>query len=855
MKTIMGGECKNMKRLLFVFVFAVILGTAAVSADSLTVYPEYPDIVTKDTDYTVTVSQGSRTETIPVYSMCRQTGSQVKDNYRRFSEFEFEGTVTVRITSDKFDMSKAQVMPEYAAENASYADGVLTVVLERSGSIAVNVNKDYRTTIGIFAEAPQTDIPEKNDSNVLYYEAGYHNTDSVLTLTAGKTLYLEPGAVLDANIRVNGDGVTIRGRGIIRDRLYGTASVLTPVVKINDNIKNVNIEDIKFLDSKTFVLVGNYKNSAVVIDNVKILSNKANSDAVSFWNGASDITVKNSYIFNGDNVFVSSGNCDNMVFQDCIVGTSAALVACSKEMTGSIKVQDIDVFAASIVRHSNLALVINNAYSTDVAEGCTYTVDSVVLENIDASYCKSVPQLFAGNGPGEGNKSFSFKNVYLPDGVNTGVRIISGGNYQIALEDVWFGENCVNSESAVRAVDSGDGTSQIAYSRNNFDARIFINGYLLRTGEVISVTGDDVLLPINRILLPLGAKADFNEAGGAVITNGDTIVSMSESSNTAYINGQETAMPVPMQKIQNVLCIPVGFLCRAFGAEAVYDADTAVMSVAGDALRLWYDEPPAAVKPCGAELLDNADFELTIDDTGLYGYGWEAHNDSVITKVTNEEEAVSGTSYLRISDRKHGYSGLRQIVTRQLETNGPGKYTLSMYVRAADPESEIVGQQFHMTLGIISGEMADEKTYAKFYTMTDSWQKIENTFTVSWDGKLEMARLVAVGTKSYTDDFLIDKFSFTKVRTSFVMSSDKSSVTVNVGEHEQPLDLSVILAGFYNGTVQKVHIVPYTFEAGENQCTISLSAFDGVNTDEIRCMLWNPENCEAFCPMEVITER
>ena len=76
------------------------------SADSLTVYPEYPDMVTRNTDYTVTVSQGNRTETIPVYSMCRQTGSQVKDNYRRFSEFAFEGVVMCTVTTPSSANSK-----------------------------------------------------------------------------------------------------------------------------------------------------------------------------------------------------------------------------------------------------------------------------------------------------------------------------------------------------------------------------------------------------------------------------------------------------------------------------------------------------------------------------------------------------------------------------------------------------------------------------------------------------------------------------------------------------------------------------------------------------------------------------
>ena len=249
----------------------VVCGVTIALADSLTIYPEYQDVVTKNTDYNITVSQGDRTEKLSVYSMCRQTGNGVHDNYRRFAEFAFDGTVEIKITSDTFNMSTAQIMPKEAASNAVYANGELTITLDKNMNIAVNVNKDYRTTIGIFAEKPETDIPDKNDPNVLYYEAGWHDTEDVLKLKSGQTMYLEPVAVLNADIRADGNDITIKGRGIIRDRLYGTAKSLTPVIRIDDKKKNIKIEDLKFFDAKTFVLVGNFKNENVTIDNVKIL--------------------------------------------------------------------------------------------------------------------------------------------------------------------------------------------------------------------------------------------------------------------------------------------------------------------------------------------------------------------------------------------------------------------------------------------------------------------------------------------------------------------------------------------------------------------------------------------------------
>ena len=53
-----------------------------------------------------------------------------------------------------------------------------------------------------------------DDPNVVYFGPGIHRRD-ITELKAGETLYLDGGAILEGALRAKGDGITIKGRGIL----------------------------------------------------------------------------------------------------------------------------------------------------------------------------------------------------------------------------------------------------------------------------------------------------------------------------------------------------------------------------------------------------------------------------------------------------------------------------------------------------------------------------------------------------------------------------------------------------------------------------------------------------------------
>lgn len=74
----------------------------------------------------------------------------------------------------------------------------------------------------LIATVPETDIPDKNDPNVLYFGPGVHEA-GVINLKSNQTLYIASGAVVIGRVQGIGvENVKVLGRGIIEAEKYTT---------------------------------------------------------------------------------------------------------------------------------------------------------------------------------------------------------------------------------------------------------------------------------------------------------------------------------------------------------------------------------------------------------------------------------------------------------------------------------------------------------------------------------------------------------------------------------------------------------------------------------------------------------
>jgi hypothetical protein len=153
----------------------------------------------------------------------------------------------------------------------------------------------------VFANEPETEIPDKDDPNVRFYEAGkihevgYGTTRP--TIQSGQTLYIAPGAIVygafttpsnrqSANIR-------IMGRGILSGAKDLTASGGKWPLLLK-RINNLTVEGVTLVDCKNWS-IPLFDCNNVTMRGVKIVSNTGMDDGIDIV-GCKNVLIENCFI-------------------------------------------------------------------------------------------------------------------------------------------------------------------------------------------------------------------------------------------------------------------------------------------------------------------------------------------------------------------------------------------------------------------------------------------------------------------------------------------------------------------------------------------------------------------------------
>ena len=287
--------------------------------NQLIIYPEFDARIERDYLYHVTVTQGMRTETLPVYNHTEDScvnrnpvDGRCADEFRRFSSFAFAGEgvrVDIRVNRDFSDYA---VMPSRKHFRQSFHDGVISVYLDHPDYFVIRLDGLDHTILSILADEPETEIPTAYENTIVVdkwqeYEGG------VLKLTKpNTTVYIPAGAVLYSRIQVLADDCRILGRGAIVDPVgdiyrYSTAELdCTGGVLLMKAACRTLVDGIHLLDSKAFNLevIGIWEgrwSEDNLIRNVKILSTQMSSDGITFCYNARNSRAEHCFVYCGDN--------------------------------------------------------------------------------------------------------------------------------------------------------------------------------------------------------------------------------------------------------------------------------------------------------------------------------------------------------------------------------------------------------------------------------------------------------------------------------------------------------------------------------------------------------------------------
>ena len=355
-----------------------------------------------------------------------------------FASFDLiSGTANVEVQVNE-PVNTVKVLPESAGIKPKVSGKKVSFEVEKPGQLTVEVNGEHIRSLHLFVNPEETDVPDPGDPNVIYFGPGIHDLAEGIEVKDNQTVYIAGGAILrwhdvenvDSNDRqqvrasrrasfvLSGKHSAIRGRGIIdQEGIYRLKA--RNVMSITG--EDIFVEGVILRDASVWTVSLRGADN-VVIDNIKLLGHRANSDGIDICDSWG-VEVRNCFVRTLDDLVVvktynrpdGTGNVlvekcvlwnevahalsigaevqqqvDGVIFRDCdIIGDhcrewSLRVYQCDKGIVKNITFEDIRIEEAV----KFISLWINEAtWSTDPERG---HISDITFRNIDLKTAPTV---------------------------------------------------------------------------------------------------------------------------------------------------------------------------------------------------------------------------------------------------------------------------------------------------------------------------------------------------------------------------------------------------------------------------------------------------------------------------------
>ncbi len=309
--------------------------------------------------------------------------------------FDFEGKAQIRIRTT-FETKSVTVRPlskNIVPQLTQKEDGTTEITFELSGDedsfgqYTLEFNDDRNNAMHIFAghieeEPNQADIVVKNGTAIY---------DDV-KLKDGQTLYIEGGAAVYGRV-IFANNTKVCGRGIIdgshrANWAWDVKKAFFPMAI--EECNNVSVEGISVLNPPCWVF--QIKNSEnVKLSNIKIVSNKANSDGISIQSSRF-VTIEDSFVRTWDDSIVIKATIKNADSHDIYVNNCQIwtdLAQCmelgfetNKGMSDNPRMYNIEFKNITVLHQLHKAAIsIHNADDTEIFD---VIWENITIEEVDA---------------------------------------------------------------------------------------------------------------------------------------------------------------------------------------------------------------------------------------------------------------------------------------------------------------------------------------------------------------------------------------------------------------------------------------------------------------------------------------
>lgn len=383
--------------------------------------------------------------------------------------FDFTGTVEVSVTNNRGRIDAARIRPLSAGVTPTVKGNTLTFSLTKPGNLSVEVNGDLFHNLHVFTNAPETDVPDPKDPNVIYVGPGVHTfagslelgvdrvvdgkfgkqsvSASVIDVPSGKTLYLAGGAIVKAAVRCRGvENVRLRGRGILLEGREGLQIV---------HSKNVTVEDLILIDPQHYTLFGGDVHG-LTVRNLRAFSCRGNADGIDLMS-STDVLIEGVFLRNSDDTIALYGHrwdfygdTRNVTVRNSTLWADVAHPIhmgthgnpAKPEMLEHLVFSNIDILEHNEPQLDYQGCMSINVSDENLARDIRFEdirVDDFTegqLVNLRVAYNKKYC-----TAPGRGIEDVTFKNITYT-GTHANISIISGYNETRGIKNIAF-ENLV----------------------------------------------------------------------------------------------------------------------------------------------------------------------------------------------------------------------------------------------------------------------------------------------------------------------------------------------------------------------------------------------------------------------------
>jgi len=240
--------------------------------------------------------------------------------------FSFDGKVEISVSCNR-PVYNHDIRPKILNIQSSMYRDEIHFTLDKPCNISVEVNKNIKRPLFIFANPLENNVPSKNDPNVIFYEAGKIHYPGLVSIKSNQTVYIEGGAIVRGSFMTDrGKNIKILGRGIL-DNSRNLKGEIRPI-EINQ-CEQVLLEGFIITESRHWTC-GSYASKNVTYQNVKIVAENDWDDGIDIV-GSQNIVVDNCFIRSKDDCiaikagvnyfsdFDSGNNVDNIVIKNSVL--------------------------------------------------------------------------------------------------------------------------------------------------------------------------------------------------------------------------------------------------------------------------------------------------------------------------------------------------------------------------------------------------------------------------------------------------------------------------------------------------------------------------------------------------------